>query len=296
MFRKYEKIHRLGKDETEGILLGKCYVQEKVDGANTSIWLEDGVVKCGSRSRELTGGFNGFVEYVKTHGGIERLLCDHPGSVLYGEWLVRHSISYNETAYRHFYLFDIYDGKKYLDTKYVNDIAVFYGIPHPQIFGVFDNPTEEDIKKFAGQSNLGTVGEGVVIKNPDFVDKFGNRSLAKIVTEHFKEENGLIFGGNNKHSDTYWEMYVVNKYMTLPRVEKVMHKIQPLIEEKLDMKHIPRIMGTCWHDMITEEIFEITKKVPILDITKLKRLCDRKSKQIFVDIITNNISVADRQN
>ena len=32
-FRSYGKIHRLGKEETEGILQGFCHVQEKVDGA-----------------------------------------------------------------------------------------------------------------------------------------------------------------------------------------------------------------------------------------------------------------------
>lgn len=44
MFIKYPKIHRLGKEETEGILNALCYIQEKIDGANTSIWIgEDGV-------------------------------------------------------------------------------------------------------------------------------------------------------------------------------------------------------------------------------------------------------------
>lgn len=36
-FKPYFKIHRLGKEETEGILIGECHVEEKIDGANTSI-------------------------------------------------------------------------------------------------------------------------------------------------------------------------------------------------------------------------------------------------------------------
>lgn len=49
-FKTYPKIHRLGKEETDGMLdaLEKddiIVVQEKIDGANTSIWLDkDGVV------------------------------------------------------------------------------------------------------------------------------------------------------------------------------------------------------------------------------------------------------------
>ena len=68
MFRQYEKLMRLGKEETAGILQGKCFIQEKIDGANTSIWLEDGEICCGSRRRKLGDeDFNGFVEYAKNN-------------------------------------------------------------------------------------------------------------------------------------------------------------------------------------------------------------------------------------
>lgn len=116
---------------------------------------------------------------------------------------------------------------------------------------------------------------------------------AKVVTQEFKEDNAIIFGGNNKFSDTYWEMYVVNKYMTLPRVQKIMQKIQPTVDERLDMKHIPRITNSAFHDMMTEEIWEIVKKVPSLDFKALRNLSVRKAKQIYVDILNNSISVAD---
>ena len=70
-FKKYPKIHRLGKDETLGILDGDCHTQEKIDGANASIWLgDDGDIRCGSRNNDVTeGSFNGLVEYVKNHKG-----------------------------------------------------------------------------------------------------------------------------------------------------------------------------------------------------------------------------------
>src|SRR5574343_2077121 len=103
MFKQYKKIHRLGSAENEGILVGTVHVQEKIDGANTSIWSHKGRIRCGSRTRELEAGFNGFVDYVNSHQGIQQLLTDMPHIRLYGEWLVRHSISYNETAYKEFY-------------------------------------------------------------------------------------------------------------------------------------------------------------------------------------------------
>lgn len=295
--RKYEKIHRLGKEETEGILTGICHIQEKVDGANTSIWLgDDGIVRCGSRSRILQNEeFNGFVPYALGHQGIQEYLKANPTHRLYGEWLVRHTIAYKETAYRKFYLFDIYDGEKYLSSNEVKDIGIKYDIETVPYHGEFENPTIEKLREFVGKTEFGDRGEGIVIKNLSFKNTFGEMAFAKIVTESFKEDNGVVFGGNNKFSDTYWEVYIVNKYMTLPRVKKIMDKLQPEVNERLDMKHIPRIMGLAYHDMLTEEIWDIQKKAKSIDFKTLERISAKKAKQIFVDILNDSISVADQK-
>ena len=304
-FKKYNKIHRLGKDETAGILHGTVHVEEKLDGANVQIWMEDGELKMGSRNRELTEGFNGFCDYVREHHGINKFFSVYPNRRLYGEWLVRHTISYNETAYKQFYLFDVTEVDVELGTEKqepffekasVMDIADTYGILRPEYHGTFLNPSESDFEALIGKSVLGDRGEGVVLKNPDFRDMFGNHNYAKIVSESFKEDNGVTFGGNNKHSDTYWEIYIINKYMTLARIEKVMHKIQPLIDEKLDLKHIPRIINTAYHDMLTEEIWEIAQKVGVVDFKALKRVACKKAAQIYKDKLSGDISVADKIN
>jgi len=300
MFKAYRKIHRLGKEETDGIVVGKCYIQEKVDGANTSIWLEDGVIKKGSRTQDLTGkNFNGFPEYVDNHPGIKKFF-DENGSKyrLYGEWLVRHTVSYNELSYKKFYLFDIWDEveDKELELPEVYELAKKYEIEIVPLRAVIENPTPEQINEWVGKSDFGDRGEGVVIKNFNFVDKFGHRNFAKVVTQNFKEENAITFGGNNKHSETYWEVYVMNKYITLERVRKIMQKLQPVIEERLDMKHIPRVMSTVYHDMILEDAWEIVNDIPALDFKKLRTLCNAKTKQIYVELITGDISVAHRQN
>ncbi len=295
-FKKYNKIYRIGTEETEGILGGICHIQEKVDGANTQIWFQEGFIRVGTRSHQITEGFNGFVDYVMTNEPIKKLLADHPDYRLYGEWLVRHTIHYNELSYKKFYLFDIMVADKLLSPDEVIKIANEYGVPHPQLFAVLDSPKLEDIMVYVGKTNLGEQGEGVVIKNPTFINKFGVYQHAKIVTQAFKEDNGLVFGGNNKHSDTYWEMYIVNKYMTLERIQKIMNKLQPQIDKKLDLEHTPRIIHTAYHDMITEEIWEISKKVQAVDFKSLARLAQRKSAQIYKDLILGSISVADRKN
>lgn len=301
-FRQYTKIHRLGNEENDGILVGKCYIQEKIDGANTSIYLRpDGEVECTSRTRVLDGGFNGFYDYVQSHKGIQNALTENPGVRLYGEWLVRHSIDYNELAYKEFYLFDLdtSDDEEKREWKTQDEVKEFgdkYGIKTADIFCVLENPTVEQIKEYVGKTSLGKEGEGVVIKNYDFVNKFGNRVYAKITTDNFKEKNAITFGGNNKHAETYWEIYVVNKYMTLARVQKIMHKMQPTIDKRLDMEHTSMIGGVAYNDMITEEIWEIQKKVPSISFTNLRRLATKKAITIYHEIIRGSISVAHQKN
>lgn len=295
-FREYEKIHRLGKEEVEGILDVAVYVQEKIDGANTSIWMdpETKTIQCGSRTRHLpdSESFNGFTEYAKNHAGIKKFFEMNPALVLYGEWLVRHTIQYQETAYRKFYLFDIYNPEtdEYLSQEDVIKTAQAFKIDFAPIVGEFKYSDVEGIKALVGKSSFGDRGEGVVIKPvKPFKNKFGSHVYAKLVTKSFKEDNAVVFEGNNKHSDTYWEVYFVNKFITLPRVQKVMNKLQPTINEKLDMKHIPRIMGTVYHDMITEEGWEIANEKQKIDFGALKRIADKKTKQIFIDILNDSI-------
>lgn len=293
-FKEYNKIHGLHKEECDGLLLGTVHIQEKIDGANASIWSEDGIVHCGSRTRDLTRAgdcFNGFVEYVANHVGIQRLMKDKPGFRLFGEWLVRHTIGYNETAYKKFYLFDIEGANgDLLEYDFMMAFAEEYGIDTAYYHGKFDNPTLDQIKELAGKSVLGQKGEGVVVKRLDFVNKFGRQQHGKYVTQDFKEDNAITFGGNNKSSETYNEMYYVNKFLGLERVRKNCQKLEAM-EGRLEMKHVPRIMEMTYYDLITEECWTIAKEMEksgkFFDFKSFKEFCYKKTKKIFVEILEN---------
>lgn len=278
-FRKYDKIHRLGKDETIGILEGVCHIQEKLDGANASIWLDsDGQIQCGSRNRHLVeDNFNGFVDYVKANGSIKAYLEQYPTAILYGEWLVRHSVKYPEGAYKKFYLFDIFLDGKLLTVDATMASAYKYGIQAVPVVGTFVNPTDEELKALVGKSALGESGEGIVIKNMNFTNKFGDLCYAKMVCENFQESSKATIIDNDKES------YVVSKYMTVGRVVKIMNKLQPEINEQLDMQHIPRVCNSAYHDMITEEIWEITKKVDVINFKVLAKLAFLKAKELYIN-------------
>lgn len=314
MHIKYPKIKRLGDEDNDGILLGTVHVQEKIDGANVSIWLEDGEVKCGSRTRILEGGFNGFVDYVKAHEGINKLLAQNPLWRLYGEWLVRHTVHYNETAYKQFYLFDIFDMPdefvaseseeeqeaercivrqgRWLALENVYSAAESFGILTPKLFATLENPSPDEVEKFAGESDLGAKGEGVVLRNPDFINKWGDRNLAKVVTQEFKEDSAIVFGGNNKHSETYFEMKMVNQCMTIARIKKIMSKLQSENEKRLGAEQTGRIIQTAYHDMFEEEMWNFVKKHSPIDFRNLQKLACRKAARIYHDILNGHESVA----
>ena len=301
--REYKKIHALHKEECEGILIGRCYIQEKIDGANAQIWWDedDQNVHYGSRTRDLreaSDGFNGFGEWVDKQEKIAKFLKLNPTVRLNGEWLVRHSIGYHEASYKQFYLFDVdheVDGViNRVKIEEMYEIAKMLDIPSAHLFAVLDNPTPDQIKEYAGKSMLGLKGEGVVIKNLDFINKFGDLQYGKYVTQEFKEDNAITFGGNNKHSDTYWEMYFVNAYVTIPRLEKILNKFASMNSERLDMKHIPQIMGMMHHDIITEEAWEISKKCTApFDFKAFGKLVQRKTRQMYINRLNGDVSVAD---
>lgn len=294
--KKYNKIHGLGKEEVEGILEGEVQITEKIDGANASIWREDNHFQFGSRNH-VVPNFRGIKEYVKKNIPIINLLNDNPHYRLFGEWLVKHTISYNELSYGKFYMFDILDDdtNEYISPQDTMNLGLKYGILMPQVFetGVF---TEEEITKYVGESCLGTQGEGVVIKNPNYTNKFGIKpQYAKIVTQKFKEDNAITFGGNNKHSETYWEQKVCNEYITLNRVKKIVQKLESALDRPLELKDTPRVSSTAYHDMLEEEIWSIQKKTQSVNFKDLGRICNKKAIQIFKDLLSGDISITDSE-
>ena len=306
MFQIYPKIYRLGKEETEGILDVKVYIQEKIDGANFQIWLDkNGEMHFGTRNNEINEGFRGAIDYCREHSGIKALLeklnsetITEEGTIvhLYGEWLCPHTIKYNPESYGHFYLYDIVysnsEHKTWVDTLDVAKYAEEFNIKFPFLFG-YGKFTEEEIRAFVGQSKIGERGEGVVIKTNLFENKFSDGAVyAKLVTESFIEDNSVVFGGNSKYSELYWEQYISNKYMTLSRVKKIVQKTETVLERPLTKADTARVSSTAYHDLITEEIWEIQKNVPEIKFKALKRICIKKAVFLFHDLLDGFNSVA----
>lgn len=292
-FTKYMHLERFGASEVEGIEVGSALVFPKLDGTNASVWLsDDGDVIAGSRNRDLSQGKDnaGFYAWVKEQKNIKQYLTKNPSHILYGEWLVPHSLkTYEDAAWRNFYVFDVVSGGKYMpydDYKYG---LQSHGIEFIAPIAVVKNGNEEVFQKCLDKNTFlikdgEGVGEGIVIKNYGYSNKYGRTVWAKIVTNSFKAVHGKEMGCPTVGQQIVEEK-IVDKYVTSHLVEKVHAKI---VNEcgGWQSKLIPRLLNTVWHDLVTEEMWNAVKdfKNPKIDFGTLMRLSNAKVKELMPSV------------
>ncbi len=297
MFKKYEKIISLEdfrgipKEEVEGILDGKCYIWEKIDGANLSIWMEDWEIFVWSRNTvvwtwEIKSWFRGAVEYINNHKGIKKFLNKYPNYRIYWEWLVPHTITdYNKDAYNNFYMFDIedYNGEK-MWAEELTHIAQEYEIKIPELFDVIENPTIESLQKFIWKTSLGKRWEGIVIKNYSFVNKFWDKVYAKIVSPSFKEEAKVVFGNHWKNDV---EGKINDAFCTLGRLKKIVNKKITNEGREIERSDIWTLIHNMQYDIIVEEAWIIQER-GVVNFKRLKSLIAKRTARMLTDLFNGN--------
>lgn len=271
-FKKYSSIVRYGKRGTEATLEGSPHIViwEKIDGANSSIEMFEGEVKCYSRNRELgeENTLQGFYGWVQNHFTEEEREKMSEGLVLYGEWAVKHKLDYGENANK-FYLFDVYDKEKeeYLHVDKVKEVAELHGLLLAPIFYEGKFQSIEHIQSFVGKSMLGEIGEGVVCKSYEYRDRFGNQLFTKFVSDEFAEMKKVKKHKVKSKSDPL--LTFIQSTLTEARVSKLLHKL--VDEGELDkdysiedMKAILKgLNSSVYEDIIKEEsdeLFNIVKR------------------------------------
>lgn len=171
-------------------------ITTKIDGANASIaWDETtGKLEVFSRTNLLDkpGALRGFYDYVKTEIEPKLDMSEHPDIVVFGEWLVPHSVSYNKEAYGKWYVYDIWNKKLggYMVQSVVQGFCREYGLEYVEelYYGPFIS--WDHCRSFLKKSTrYGSGQEGIVVKNQTKLYDEDRRSPAyiKIVNEEFKE-------------------------------------------------------------------------------------------------------------
>lgn len=314
--RKYEHLERLGHRNNADITIGEVFVFPKIDGTNASVWVDEwGDIKCGNRRRTLSldKDHAGFMAWVYGDSGAALMLRvfvkTNPDLILYGEWLVPHSLkTYREDAWRKFYVFDVYDKRtgEYLHynkySKLLEEAAVDYVAPlcmitNPRI-GDLKAQTETNTYLIAENAGL---GEGVVAKNYEWRTPHRDQVWAKIVRNEFKEKNNKEFGYTLKTGSRLIENEIAEFYVTPTLVSKTLAKVlldvsndisEPGVDPNMPDfenymaanyrgKIIPQLLNRVYHDMVTEEIWNILKKFKnaTIDFKTLQSLVTVKTKQ-----------------
>lgn len=292
MFIKYPHLERFGMDGVSGIELGHCYIFPKLDGTNAQVWLDkDQYIQAGSRNRKLSldNDNAGFLACMADDPEIRRFLEAYPNLRLYGEWLVPHSLkTYRESAWRVFYVFDVFDDEKevFLSYEYYSDLLDGFDIEVISPLSIIKNPGYDQLIKETEKNtyliNDGKgVGEGIVIKNYEYTNSFGVTTWAKIVTTLFKEKDFKEMGPSILGGTKMIEEEIVDSFVETHLINKTYDKIR-IEKEGFGSKNIPELLNRVYHDLVDEEIWDIVKKHknPTINFKTLYTLTIRKIKAL----------------
>lgn len=287
-FLKYQHLEKFGTTEVQDIEIGVCYIFPKIDGTNASIWFDFGV-KAGSRNRELSidNDNAGFCKFVEESNEISNFFSTNPTLRLYGEWLVPHTLkTYIDSAWRDFYVFDVMDDNgEYLDYETYKELLDEHGINYITPICKIKNPTDETIMRcldkntFLIKDDCG-VGEGIVIKNYDYKNKYGRVCWAKIVKSEFKAQNQKVFGVSEIKEKKTPEEAIVVEFVTTTLVDKEYSKIAS--EEGWTSRKIPKLLNIVFYCLVKEECWEFVKKYknPTINFGRLMSLTFAKVKEL----------------
>lgn len=285
-FIKYQHLERFGTAETQGIDIGLCYVFPKIDGTNSQLWWSNGL-QAGSRNRHLSIDSDnaGFYNWALSQEKFEKFFKSHPELRLYGEWLVPHTLkTYNKTAWNNFYVFDVMKGENYLHYENYKAILDEFEIEYIPPICKVENPSYERLinqlekNGYLIEDGKGT-GEGIVIKNYGYVNKFGRQTWAKIVKNEFKAKHAKCDVTEIKESKII-EQEIVNKFVIDVLVNKEVAKID--LEVGWSSKQIPRLLNTIFYCLVKEEMWNILKefKNPTIDFKRLLYFSNARIKEV----------------
>ena len=294
-FKKYQHIERLGSDEVEGINLGDTFIFPKLDGSNASVWTSSGGrLQAGSRNRQLSleNDNQGFNAYIQEQQGIKDFFHDYADIRLYGEWLVPHTLkTYRDDVWHRFYVFDVWHHtlNKYIDYGIYRYVLEEYHINCIPAIAQITNPTLPDLMKCLENNTYlikdgEGVGEGIVIKNYNFKNKYGRTTWAKIVRNEFKEQNRKA-NDVSKVVREVPEADMVESLLTEEMIRKTLAKITAE-KEGWSSEYIKELLGRVYHDFVVEESWNIVKKYkkPRVDFGTLNHFVIQKTKEVLKEV------------
>lgn len=316
-FRKYDHIERLGHPDVEGIDVGSVHVFPKLDGTCGSVWAgSNGELCVASRNKEISPEDDNhkFAAWVQTNKDrFSFLFSDYfvkeRPLVIYGEWMVPHTLkTYQPDVWRRWWVFDVRSQAehKYLPYEEYSELLKSLGFDIIEPLCTISDPTIDQLRALTTTNTYliaegAGLGEGIVIKNYAWRNKFGHQHWAKIVLDEYKAKQHRPT--KVPEGEFKLELEIAQEYCTPHLVGKTRAKIiselaqemgvdllevnaQKRVEEYYRLKLIPRLIDTVYHDLVSESIWEIVKKYhdPIINFKELRVLCLNLTKEYAQDL------------
>lgn len=218
----------------------RVVIQTKIDGSNAQCsWDEEKncIAPC-SRKQELhpSNTLNGFWNYCQTLNPM--MFSLNPNWIIFGEWVTKHTITYNSDVYKNWYVYDIYNKstEMYLPQDKVKEWCERWGINYIETFYDGEFISWEHVMSFLHESKLyGDTQEGVVIKNQEYLKKnevedSRQPSYIKIVNKEFSEVHSSHSREKKDNTERDNEMTnareILETIVTKNRVIKEIHKMR----------------------------------------------------------------------
>ena len=309
--QKYKHVERLSSPEVEGLLDGPITWSPKLDGSNASLRWDDSknTIAAFSRTRRLNeekdnAGFYAWANSDDPEAKFLRNFCFHnPNLILFGEWLgqikfVGHIKDYNQDALGKLWLFDVYDIEKdhYLpEGEWRNALNIAwtggseFSDPFPWYVPYYPmlEPTMELIEKCAETNtflldNANHPGEGIVIRRPDFRNKWGHYEIGKYVRSEYKQSKS-----KPKQPPVAGEVEksIVAEFVTDAEISKTLAKVLLMNNQDefnpKDGKTIGMTLNLVFNDAILDEMKSILKKFknPTIDFKVLQSLSNQRTRE-----------------
>lgn len=305
-FLRYPHLERFGNEGVRDIEFGITHIFPKLDGTNASVWLKhihqgehdsSLVLGAGSRNGEKTvendnAGFCAWVKSQCSYGGeenhpLENFFWDNNDKyILYGEWLVPHTIkNYRDDAWRRFWIFDVYDRTTgaFLPYEVYQPLLEQYGLDYIPCIKMFKNGSYENFL-YEAQNHAGFLlpdgakGEGIVIKNYNWTNKFQQVTWAKIILNEFKDNFHKAMGANLQEVGSNAQV-ICDVACTPHLIDKEYAKIVNEVGE-WSSRYIPRLLHTVFYSVVTEELWDCLKKINLgsVNFQELRGLVTLKIK------------------
>lgn len=203
-----------------------------------------------------------------------------------------HSLkTYRKEAWNKFYIFDVAlhkddDTEELLPYTVYKGMLDKYNLSYIPPLAILKNANYESLVKLLDKTGQFLVedgkgnGEGIVIKNYSYINKYGRQTWAKIVANEFKEVHAKEMGASIITSAEMIEEKIVNKFCTETFIEKEYSKI---VTEKEGWKsqYIPMLLGRVFSEFVKEETWNFIKefKNPKINFKTLNALVTQKVKE-----------------